>query len=168
VERLVVVDIAPRDYFWIAHRGEFAAMNELDLGRLQSRAEAELQFEARVPGLGMRRFLATNLERMERGQGERAAGGQGECAAGGWRWIVNLPVLTAALPRLEKDSLAPDDRFTGPALFIVGGRSRYVEAADHEAIRRHFPAARIEVIAECGHNPHMDRREDFVRLVLGA
>lgn len=29
VERLIVVDMAPKDYHWPAHRDEFAAMNEL-------------------------------------------------------------------------------------------------------------------------------------------
>src|ERR1700712_4820981 len=85
VERLVVVDIAPKDYQWVAHRAEFAAMNELDLAALQSRQEAEIRFEARVDDLGMRKFLVTNLERLP---------------TGGWWWIVNLPVLTAALPVL--------------------------------------------------------------------
>ncbi|MBL9214535.1 MAG: alpha/beta fold hydrolase [Opitutaceae bacterium] len=152
VERLVVVDIAPRDYSWMAHRAEFAAMNELSLDGLASRQEAEMRFEARVPDLGMRKFLATNLERTE---------------AGGWRWIANLPVLTAALPTLERSSLEPGDRHAGPALFIAGGRSQYVQPPDHAGIRRHFPAARIAVIADSGHNPHLDRREEFVRLVLG-
>ena len=152
VERLVVVDIAPKDYYWVAHRSEFAAMNELDLASLTSRQEAEMRFEARVPNPGMRKFLATNLERADNGR---------------WRWIVNLPVLTEALPVMEKNSLGPDDRFAGPALFIAGGRSAYVQEADHAIIRRHFPAARIAVIAESGHNPHMDKREEFVRLVEG-
>lgn len=31
IQRLVVVDIAPKDYFWPAHREEFAALNELNL-----------------------------------------------------------------------------------------------------------------------------------------
>lgn len=150
VERLVVVDIAPKDYFWVAHRGEFAAMNELDLSSLTSRAEAEMRFEARVPSLGMRKFLTTNLERDE---------------AGRWRWIVNLPALTEALPVLEKNSLRDNDRYTGPTVFIAGGRSQYVQPTDHEAIRRHFPAAGIEVIPESGHNPHMETRERFVELV---
>jgi esterase len=152
VERLVVVDIAPQDYQWAAHRDEFAAMHELDLASLASRAEAERRFEARVPSLGMRKFLATNLER----SGDH-----------GWRWMINLPVLTTALPVLEKTSLAPDDRFDGPALFITGDQSQYVQGGAHEIIRRHFPAARIETIAGSGHNPHMDRREEFVRLVVG-
>lgn len=153
VERLVVVDVAPRDYSWQGHRAEFAAMHELNLDSLQSRQEAELRFEARVPDLGMRKFLTTNLARGDDGR---------------WQWAINLPVLTEALPKLERDSLAPDDRYDGPTTFIVGGRSRYVEERDHDVIRRHFPAARITTIAESGHNPHMDAREEFVRAVLGA
>ena len=153
VERLVIVDIAPKDYNWAAHRAEFLAMAELDLGSLQSRAEAEMRFEARVPHLGTRKFLATNLARHEHGP---------------WHWAINLPVLTESLRVMEKSSLPPDDRFTGPTLFVLGGRSHYAEDSDHELIRKHFPAARIEVIADSGHNPHMDHREEFVRLVVGG
>lgn len=150
VERLIVVDIAPKNYHWVAHRAEFAAMHELDLSHLQSRQEAEIKFEARVDDLGMRKFLATNLDRTPEG---------------GWRWLVNLPALTAALPLLEQTSLRADDRYAGDALFIVGGRSQYVQLADETAIRNHFPQARIERIAGSGHNPHMEKREEFVRLV---
>lgn len=151
VERLVVVDIAPRDYFWPGHRQSFAAMNELNLADLNSRAEAELRFEARVPSYGLRKFLATNLERED---------------GGGFRWQVNLPVLTAALPTLESNPLRPADTFSGPTLFIAGGRSHYIEATDHAAIRAHFPAARVETIADANHNAHMEARAAFVAAVL--
>ncbi len=153
VERLVVVDIVPKDYFWETHRGEFLAMSELNLDDLQSRQEAELRFEARVPNLGMRKFLSTNLARGKNGS---------------WLWQVNLAVLTASLPVMEKNSLQPGDRFSGPALFVLGGRSRYAESGDQALIRNYFPAAQIEVIADSGHNPHMDQREEFVRLVLSG
>ena len=154
VSRLIVVDIAPKDYFWVAHRAEFAAMNELDLGSLQSRAEAELRFEARVDDWAMRKFIATNLERGADGAG--------------WRWVINLPVVTAALPTLESNPLGAADRYDGETLFVIGGKSRYVQPSDHVAIIPHFPRAQIETIAESGHNPHMETREAFVRAVRGA
>ena len=153
VERLIAVDIAPRDYFWPAHRQNFNAMNELNLADLNSRAEAELRFEARVPSFSMRKFLVTNLERDDGGQ---------------WRWLINLPVITAALPVLEKNSLTPADTFSGPTLFIAGGKSNYIEAGDAAAIHTHFPAARLITIAESGHNPHMETRAAFVAAVFGA
>jgi pimeloyl-ACP methyl ester carboxylesterase len=152
VERLVVVDVAPKDYAITGHANDFAALNELDLRTLQSRGEAEMKFEARVPSFGMRKFLATNLER--------------DSETNTWSWIVNLPVLTATLPELAKTSLGAGDRFGGPTLFVVGGKSRYVEPSDHAEIMARFPSAKIVVIDEAGHNPHMDSRVEFVRLVL--
>ena len=151
VTRLIVVDIAPKDYFWPAHRDRFAVMNELNLADLRSRAEAEMRFEARVPSWPMRKFLTTNLERN---------------AEGGWSWLINLPALTVAIPALEKNPLRPHDRFTGPTRFIAGEKSNYIEAGDHATIRAHFPAAEILTLPNCGHNPHMEAREAFVAAVI--
>lgn len=151
VRRLMVVDIAPKSYFSNGHRAEFVAMHELSLAELKSRGEAELKMEGRVPDWGMRKFITTNLERTE---------------SGGWRWAINLPTISASLPELERNPLMPEDRFEGESLFILGGKSRYVKAADHEAIRSHFPAVNIETIAASGHNPHMETRAEFVRLVV--
>ncbi len=149
VDRLFVVDIAPKEYPGRAQRAELAAMNELRLDELHSRAEAELRLEARVDNRAMRKFLTTNLERDD----------------DGWRWTVNLPVLTAALPDLVKNPLDPADRFDGPAHFILGGRSGFVQAGDHAAIHRHFPSVRITVMPDSGHNPHLEARAAFLALV---
>lgn len=156
VERLIVVDIAPKDYHSPAQRNEFAAMNSLDLRAISSRGDAERHFETCVDSWAMRKFLATNLER------------DGE--TGGWRWGINLPVITTALPVLEANPLRDEERFEGKALFVTGGKSNYVDAsegsADRAAIMRHFPGARIETIAASGHNPHMETRAEFARIVL--
>jgi pimeloyl-ACP methyl ester carboxylesterase len=151
IERLVVVDIAPKDYPGMAQRSEVTAMNELRLDDLKSRAEAEIWLEARVPDWAMRKFLVTNLERTDEG---------------GWRWLVNLPVFTQALPELIRNPLAENDRFTGPTDVILGGRSRFVAPEDHATIHRHFPAARISMIPEAGHNPHLQARAAFVQAVI--
>jgi len=150
VARLVVVDIAPKDYDWPAHRAEFQAMNALDLASLASRAQAEAQFEALVPDWAMRKFLTTNLDR---------------APGGGWRWVVNLATLTAGLAAIEGNALADSDRFDGPTLFLAGGNSGYIMPADHDLIRGHFPNARIETIAGSGHNPHIEARAAFVAAV---
>jgi len=151
VERLIVVDIAPKDYFWPARRGEFAAMQAIDLARLTSRAEAEKQLEAAVPDWAMRKFLTTNLEHTPEGR---------------WRWLIDLPTLMASLSVLEKNSLAPDDRFAGPTQFIIGGKSNYVQPEDRPEVLKHFPAAQWLSIAAAGHNPHMETREALVATLL--
>ena len=128
-------------------------MHALRLATLRSRAEAERHFaDAGVADEAMRKFLVTNLE----------------CADDGrWRRMINLPALTEALPALLGDSLDADARYDGPTLWIVGGRSDYVRADDAARITGHFPCARIEPIADSGHNPHIDARTEFVRFVRG-
>jgi esterase len=150
VERLIVVDTAPRAYRSPGLEAQFAAMTSLDLDTLKSRADAEQRLEASVPDWAARKFLTTNL----------AQGPDGH-----WHWSINLPVLDAALAELGKNPLAPADRFAGPALFVAGGKSRFLLAADHASIVAHFPSARFEVIPGAAHNPHMETREAFVRAV---
>ncbi len=152
VDRLIVVDIAPKAYPEYAQRIEVKAMTDLRLEDLASRAEAERRLEGSIKEWAMRKFLMTNLD---------------HDAEGHWRWIVNLPVLAASLGSLVQDPLGVDDRYDGPALFILGGRSSFVAPEDHPKIRRHFPAARLEILSESGHNPHLEARERFVALVLG-
>jgi esterase len=153
VASLVVVDIAPKAYHWPPYRQEYAAMNAIDLSTLRSRAEAEAQMEPLVPGWSMRKFLTTNLERLD---------------GGGWRWIVNLPVLTASIAELERNPLTPGDSYAGPTLFIAGGKSRYIEPGDEEAILAHFPRATIQTIPGSGHNPHIEAREAFAQAVAAT
>lgn len=154
VSRLVVVDIAPKTYLSEAHRAEFAAMNELDLRALKSRGEAELKFEARVGDWAMRKFLSTNLERTDSIEGSE------------WKWQINLPVLTASLPKLEANPLRENDRFSGPTLLIKGGRSRYIDESDFARFQTYFPNATRTTIETSGHNPHMETRAAFAAAVL--
>ena len=67
VDKLAVVDIAPKAYtdpFWV---GYLDAMRSLDLGRLTSRKDADLLMQGAVPDPVYRQFLLANLE--NRGDG---------------------------------------------------------------------------------------------------
>ncbi len=151
VHRLVVVDIAPKAYPR-SHLREFDAMHALDVAALPSRGEAERRMKATVPEWGVRQFLLSNLERRDDGAG--------------FRWTINLPALTAALPTLEADFLTTDDRFDGETLFVLGGRSRYfVRDEDEARVTAHLANVRYATIAESGHNPHFETRERFVAIV---
>jgi pimeloyl-ACP methyl ester carboxylesterase len=58
----------------------------------------------------------------------------------------------------------PPSSFAGPALFIAGGRSRYVAEDHHPTIRRLFPCAEIAVLDGAGHWPHAEQPENFIAL----
>lgn len=149
LDRLVVVDIAPRAYP-STHTREFAAMQALDPARITSREQALHAMEAHVPDWGMRQFLLSNLVRGPTGR---------------FRWSINLPGLVAALPALEECFLDPEDRFEKDVLFLLGGKSRYFLPGDEQQVAAHFPHARLATIPESGHNPHFETRERFVALV---
>jgi len=149
VAQLIVVDIGPKDYHWGSRPAEFDAMNALDVASLKSRTEAEKFMEGSVKDWVMRKFFATNLERLDDGR---------------WRWVINLPALTAAIHTLEKNQLGPDDQFLGPTQFVIGAKSAYTSPEDHALIRRHFPSVQIDTLASSGHNPHMEVRDEFVTI----
>ncbi len=150
VERLVSVDIAPRDYDAAKFRVILEAMLAIVPEELASRAEAEQKLSAVVRDWGMIKFLATNLERGDDGR---------------FHWRVNVPALHAELDEIAGCALGADDRYDGPTLFVVGGRSMHVRPEDHAEIARRFRQSRIEVVPESGHNPHIEQREAFVAAV---
>jgi esterase len=145
VAGLVIVDISPRARE-PDHGPEFAALNALPLHEINSRAEADQRLAADIPSWGMRQFLLTNLVRKEDGRFE---------------WQANLPVLTREFARASEAPISGDDRFEGPALWIVGGKSDFITAEDPDLIRRHFPRVTIDVFPESGHNPHIEDRVRF-------
>ena len=138
-ERLIVIDIAPKAYVG-GHESIIAALSALQPERLTSRAEAEAFLGPRIPELGVRQFLLKNLSRDK---------------AGGYRLKMNLPVLAREYPRiLANIRIDEGATYGGPALFVRGGRSRYVGDADFSMIGRSFPQARFNTIADAGHWVH--------------
>jgi len=149
VRKLVVVDMAPRAYAR-AHDRIFAALLALDLPSFSTRPQIEDALAPEIPSLNLRRFLLKNLRRDP---------------SGGFVWRMNLRGLAENYSRLG-EVLAAGKRFSGPALFLRGGRSDYVNAEDEAAIHRQFSAAQIQTIAAASHWVHADAPEEFVRLVM--
>ena len=81
VERMVVVDIAPRAYP-PHHQFILDAMRRLNVAELGSRTEADRALEADLPDWGIRQFLLKNLEWNDDKQ---------------LTWKCNLPVLEASM-----------------------------------------------------------------------
>lgn len=153
VAGVVVVDIAPREYF--SRGAEVEAMAALDLASLRSRKEADSALAAAgggIPDRRMRQFLLTNLVRTADGSG--------------FRWLLDLEMLRVSMSVLRGACLDATDRYDGPVLWALGGRSRYVEEGDAALMARHF--ARVETVRlDAGHNVHVDDRSGFVSAVSG-
>lgn len=149
VESLAVVDIAPRAKE-PKHAPEVRALSALPVEELSSRAEADRLLAQNISSVTMRQFLLTNLVRRKEG---------------GWGWQANVHGLSKNLAETGRAPIGEQDRFEGPSLWIVGGKSDFVQSDDHALIREHFPRTRIELFSESGHNPHAEERERFVEVV---
>ena len=150
VNRLTVVDIAPRQYSDRV-RVEFTAMNSIDLTKIKSRRDAENQLTETVADWGMRQFILTNLNSDDHGV---------------WKWTVNRQALTDSLKSILDFPINHSEIFNGPTRFIRGGKSNYITDADIDLIRKHFPSADLITLSQSGHNPHFDSRAEFVDAVL--
>ena len=150
VDKLVVADIAPRAYE-PAHNRILAALLALELPAFQTRQQIEDALAPEIPDLVLRRFLLKNL---------------GRDSMGKFYWKINLGGLAKNYLRLG-EPLGVSLPFIKPALFIRGGRSKYVRAEDEPLIRELFPLAQIQTMAGATHWVHADQPEEFLRLLLG-
>ena len=149
VERLIVVDMAPRQY-GRGHDDVFAALHALDPVRLSDRREADARMKPHMPDAGVRQFLLKNLTRRD---------------DTGYAWRMNLAVLDRDYAQLIAPIRAPGQTYAGPALFVRGGKSQYVRDEDVEGIRLLFPAATLATVAGAGHWVHAERPEELYRMV---
>ena len=149
VEKLIVVDIAPRAY-QPGHDEILDAMAALDLSSYSNRAEINRALDSRIPDLRVRQFILTNLKRY---------------AGGHYTWRINLDVLRRKYGEVTKAQTS-DAPFPGPTLFLRGELSPYVGDEDLPAIHRLFPAASVCAISGAGHWVHADKPEEFFRVIL--
>jgi esterase len=150
VARLLVADIAPVAY---AHAGEHAAyltaMAAVALTPGMTRAAADAALAGAVPDARVRGFLLQNF-----------------VPGAAPRWRIALDAIAAALPDLVGwPAPAPGQRYDGPALFLSGARSDYVQPQARPAIRALFPAARFAALKGAGHWLHADDPEGFAAVV---
>jgi pimeloyl-ACP methyl ester carboxylesterase len=149
VDRLVIVDIAPKPYE-PSQRYLLKALRSLDLTRYKSFADVDAALAAKVSSESLRQFLLKNLARDENGR---------------LRWKIHLAAIDRNYDKLGR-GVAPERTFDKPTLFIRGARSNYIEDDDAPLIRQMFPQAEIATLPEAGHWIHVDAPEKFFQTVL--
>ncbi|MBI3005277.1 MAG: alpha/beta fold hydrolase [Ignavibacteriales bacterium] len=149
VERLVVVDIAPRNY-GSEHDYIFDAMYGLKLKEFQNRKQIDESLAKSIPAFSARQFLMKNLARDQ---------------SGSFVWKMNLDGIHKNYSELNK-AIESNTPFRKPALFIRGGQSTYIADSDIDGMKRLFPRATMVTIRDAGHWVHADAPDEFGRVVL--
>ncbi|MEQ8350678.1 MAG: alpha/beta fold hydrolase [Leptospiraceae bacterium] len=145
VEKLVVVDIAPRSYE-PHHDLEFQAL-EMDVSGFKSRSEIDQAMATIHPTAAVRKFLQMNLDR----------------DSSGYRWSINVRPLRKATYLDGFQQQFPDLVFEGPALIIKGELSDYIQDRDRELFSRYFPSSRLVELKEADHWLHYSAQKAFVQ-----
>lgn len=148
LDRLVVIDIAPR-YYPVHHRAILDALLGVDLAMLQNRQQADEQLAKHIRETDVRQFLLKNLYRTD---------------AGGFAWRFNLPVIDGQIENVG-EALPDGFAFDKPTLFIRGEMSHYINDADMDLILHHFPAAQLETIPGAGHWVHAEKPAELLALL---
>ncbi len=147
VRRLIVVDIAPRQYP-DEHSIIFKALMALDLSKFSSRTEASEALANTLPDPMVRQFLLLNMQKGDQG----------------FSWRINLQALFCSYPGLLQ-SVEPDVSVEKPTLFISGGKSDYVTDKDWQHIKTLYPQAEHVVIDGAGHWVHAEKPDIFIQQV---
>ncbi len=148
VDKLVVVDIAPRPYP-IRHRAIIEGLLSIQLDELKSRKEASDQLSKYVTDLGIRQFLLKNLDRDDEN---------------GFKWKLNLEVINDHLENVGLHTY-PKNIIDIPTMFIRGIHSDYISDDDILEIRGHFSNVTVESIGNAGHWVHAEQPEAFYKTV---
>ena len=147
VDRLIVVDMAPKDYP-PEHAPLLEALARIEPEAYESRDDIDEALAEDVPSWRIRQFLLKNLDY------------DGET----YSWKMNLDALRAQYDDLTA-ALPASTTFEGPTLFIRGGDSEYISDEDMTGIRDRFPTAELVTIDGAGHWVHADVPEAFAEVV---
>jgi len=149
VSKLVVVDIAPREYP-PRYRTLMDAMLSIDPNVFKRREEVDLALRPTVPDKDLRQFLLKNLGRDQ---------------AGHLFWKPHLQSIRVNYDALRR-GLPTETKCHCPALFVRGEKSDYVQESDFTLIHQLFSSALIETIPGAGHWVHANAPDRLIEIVL--
>lgn len=147
LQRLVVVDIAPR-FYDLAHYTILEGLKAIPVDSITTRQEADEALAAHVEEPDVRQFLLKNLQRKPEG---------------GFRWKLNLPAIDANIRKIGFD-LEFEGKYEKPTLFVRGQRSDYVKDEDIPRIKEVFPRAEVETL-DAGHWVPAEKPAEFSELL---
>ena len=153
LEKLIVVDIAPKAYP-VHHDVVLKALQAVDLTKIDSRGDAAAMMEQYIADVSTQQFLLKNLYWKSQEDKQLA-------------WRFNLPVISKNIEEVGKVLPMPEkDLSVLPVLFIRGANSNYITAADMDLAREIFPTAVLETIENAGHWIHAEQPDAFYEVVM--
>jgi pimeloyl-ACP methyl ester carboxylesterase len=147
VEKLIIVDIAPKAYK-PSHTNYFNAFKTLDFKSFNTRKEADLAMENLEKNIGVRQFLLKNLQKEDQGYSLK----------------INVPVIEA----FYSDMIGPiifKKTIPNPTLFVYGSLSDYIKESDIPLIKKDFENVQFKKVEESGHWIHAEKPVETLKII---
>jgi len=164
VEKLVIADIAPKDYLLLKEDSQFylhqnilLAMMEIDFSKIKSRNDVDDFMAQKIDDANIRQFLLKNVAKDKLNHQ--------------YKWRVNAGVLYDHLDEIVSGVNKNwfDDRIpisSYPVIFIRGMKSKYILPEDEPMIKAIYPDSQIINIPDAGHWLHAEQPELFMNAVM--
>ena len=151
VNKLIVVDIAPRPYpLW--HQQTLQAVMNAPVETMESRKQIDNYLKDSIKDSTERSFMIKNLR--------RANVTEDSIGSHGFRWKCNLSEISRGYLKIAGFSTA-QQTFSNETLFIRGENSVYIQNQDAPIIHALFPKSKIITIKNSGHLPHIQQADEF-------
>lgn len=148
IEKMIVVDIAPR-YYEPHHHAVLDALSSIDFEVIKTRKDAETVLRTKISDEATIQFILKNIYWKEDGK---------------LSFRFNFPVISS---NIENVGLACFEFgiCTVPTLFIRGGNSNYITNHDIDDIYQKFIDVNCVTINQAGHWVHADKPLEFIASV---
>lgn len=161
VEKMIVVDIAPKSYASFAnyaevtanHKKIIEALASVDPSQFNDRHDIDKALSSSFSDKRLRAFLMKNVKRKKNGN---------------YYWQLNLEALKNNMPEIMDgfSNLSKNDSEKMPeTVFIKGEKSPYIKEDDTIFINNFFPGSQIVTIPEAGHWMHAEKPELFIKTI---
>ena len=151
IDKLIVADIAPREYNSDFHKNLLATLYKLPLQDFEKREEIDNVLSFSYKDKGMRLFLLKNLYRNKQKE---------------FAWRFNIDILLEKVVNIQEADFI-EGVCDIPTHFLRGGKSDYINSADELIINKHFSNFSIATIDGVGHWLHAEDPERFYSEVMG-
>lgn len=148
VEKLLVVDIAPKAYP-PHHQEIIKALKSVDFSKIKERKEVENILSQYIHETEVIQFLMKNVYRTDKNH---------------FDFRFNLNTLSKDYNQLINKPIS-FGKYEGPTLFISGEKSNYILPEDEFYIRQQFPKEKLVIVSKASHWVQADNPNEFFDVV---
>jgi pimeloyl-ACP methyl ester carboxylesterase len=157
VDKLIIIDIAPKDYNTIEYREHLnkhkhllSIFDDINLDEINNYTQFNKHLDKYKLDNNDKQLLAKNLRK---------------CKDKTFRWKLNIRGIQENIENILAFKIKDHYAYKKECHFIICEESDYITKKDLPVIQKFFPQTVFCTIPQCGHSPHRDKPEELSKLL---